>query len=223
MKNQINYLYRGTSIKTKWIIFVIILVLYPIILIGYVGYANYEQVITKHFIETVQKDIYIVSEQFQEEIQDIENFLDGIQQDEAVHQFTNIYYNLLKNNDIDKNKIDEEEGGREKYNKVIKGNFDLKQKVSGYLKSLILTRVDVTLAAYQFAEGKDDGYIEVRSKSSEFENRNSFMYNNIFENINKGLGSNRVGYYVDDENNIYIGKKIFIVIQESIVELQFLS
>ena len=62
MRSSLSSLYKRTSIKTKWTWFVLILVLYPMILIGYVGYKNYEEVITEHFNKSVQKDVLVVSE-----------------------------------------------------------------------------------------------------------------------------------------------------------------
>lgn len=209
LRGKIKKFYSGTSIKTKWSIFVIILVLYPMILIGYVGYANYEEMITKYFIQGVQKDVAVVTEQFQEEMQQIEKFVKEIQQDESIHKFTTQYYNKLKDKGIDIMRVNESNEERKKYDKAIMGDYYLKQTISGYLKSLILSRQDVTVAAYQFAEGESFGYVESKDKSDEFKNKISFQRNSIFENMNEVLKDNNIGYYVDSENNIYIGKKMF--------------
>ncbi|MGL5676486.1 MAG: sensor histidine kinase [Cellulosilyticaceae bacterium] len=209
MKGRIRKMYQATSIKTKWIIFVIILVLYPMILIGYVGYANYEQVITKHFIETVQKDILVVAEQLQEELEEIEKFTDAAQKDEAVYEYTAYYYNLLKTNNINMENLKLYPEMRNKHENLVRGDYYLTQRVTGYLKSLLLSRQDISAVAYQFAESQDFGTIESRDKNDMVHEINAFESNKVYENMNRILEKNKIGYYVDDENNVYLGKKIF--------------
>ncbi|MGL4797948.1 MAG: sensor histidine kinase [Cellulosilyticaceae bacterium] len=209
MKRRIRNMYQATSIKTKWIIFVIILVLYPMILIGYVGYANYEQVITKHFIETVQKDILVVAEQLQEELEEVEKFTDAAQKDEAVYEYTTYYYNLLKANNISMEHLKLYPEMRNKYENLIRGDFALTQKVTAYLKSLLLSRQDISAVAYQFAGSQDFGTIETRDKNDTINEINAFERNKVYENMNRILEKDRIGYYVDEENNVYLGKKIF--------------
>lgn len=100
MKTSLSNLYKKTPIKTKWILFVLILVLYPMILIGYVGYKNYEGVITKHFITSVQKDVLVVSEWFEERLEDLEKLIADTQYDTAIPQFIEYYYGRMKLADI---------------------------------------------------------------------------------------------------------------------------
>ena len=62
MREEINNLYFRIPIKVKWIVFICILMMYPIVFIGYIGYKNYEEVITNHFVEAAQSDIELILE-----------------------------------------------------------------------------------------------------------------------------------------------------------------
>lgn len=209
MKTSLSNLYKKTSIKTKWILFVLILVLYPMILIGYVGYKNYEGVITTHFTKSVQKDVLVVSEWFEERLKDLEKLIGDTQYDVMISTFTDYYYGRIKLANIDiKDKSIE---NSKKIDEIFMNDYHLKQEVGKYLTSLILTRQDITLAAYQFTEQDEFNYIEFRDKGSSFYEHVEFNSQDIFDNMIRTFEETNSSktYYVDDLNNIYIGQKIF--------------
>ncbi|WP_053982677.1 sensor histidine kinase [Niameybacter massiliensis] len=203
-----------TSIKTKWTIFVLILVIYPTILIGYVGYKNYEEVITKHFINSVQKDVLVTSDWFEEKLHDIEKFLTDTQYDEAIYDFMQYYYGRLKMAGIDPK--DHTPENIEKIDKMLMNDYNMKEeKVGKYLKSLVLSRQDITLAAYQFREQNQFSYMEFRDefrdRSKANYERDQFNKYNVFNKINQKLEDEDLNktYYIDELNNIYFAQKLF--------------
>lgn len=203
-----------TSIKTKWTIFVLILVIYPTILIGYVGYKNYEEVITKHFINSVQKDVLVTSDWFEEKLHDIEKFLTDTQYDEAIYDFMQYYYGRLKMAGIDPK--DHTTENIEKIDKMLMNDYNMKEeKVGKYLKSLVLSRQDITLAAYQFREQNQFSYMEFRDefrdRSKANYERDQFNKYNVFNKINQKLEDEDLNktYYIDELNNIYFAQKLF--------------
>lgn len=202
--------YDKTSIKKKWIILVLILVLYPMILIGYVGYANYEDIITKHFIQSVQKDVEVVSEQFKERLEDIEQFIQQIQYDSKFYKVAKDYYLILKANDIELNQITTDEAVRKKYDELMMDDYELKTDIDGHLQSLMLSRQEIDLGAFQFVEGEDFGYIESKHQSMSYNDYLLFQEQDIFGNMKKKLeDGKRTAYYIDEKNNIYIGQKLY--------------
>lgn len=207
---NITNIFKNTSIKVKWIIFVIILVLYPMILIGYIGYLNYEQMITRHFVESVQKDVLTVAEQFKEELEAIQKFANGVQYDEAIYEFTKAYYGLLDHARIEIEEDDATLPIEKRYNKRIIDSYLLKQSVTRYLKSTMLSRQDIEVAAYQFQDGTQPIYIESRDKAKSFINDNLIKDHDIFQHIaNAFEGEATNTYYIDENNHLYVGKKIF--------------
>ncbi|MEG0085318.1 MAG: sensor histidine kinase [Niameybacter sp.] len=203
-----------TSIKTKWTVFVLILVLYPMILIGYVGYKNYEEVITKHFINSVQKDVVITSEWFEEKLKDLEKFITDTQYDKAVYEFTQYYYGRLKMMEIDTDNHSPE--NIEEIDKMLMNDYHMKEeKVGKYLRSLVLSRQDVVLAAYQFKEQKQFSYMELRDelrdRSKANLERKQFNSLDVFNKIKEKLEEKGLSktYYIDELNNIYLAQKIF--------------
>lgn len=202
--------YDKTSIKKKWIILVLILVLYPMILIGYVGYANYEDIITKHFIQSVQKDVEVVSEQFKERLEDIEQFIQQTQYDSKFYKVAKDYYLILKANDIELNQITTDEAVRKKYDELMMDDYELKTDIDGHLQSLMLSRQEIDLGAFQFVEGEDFGYIESKHQSMSYNDYLLFQEQDIFGNMKKKLeDGKRTAYYIDEKNNIYIGQKLY--------------
>lgn len=202
--------YMKSSIKTKWTIFVLILVLYPMILIGYVGYKNYEEVITKHFTKSVQKDVLVVTEWFEERLEDLETFISDTQYDDAVYDFTLYYYGRMKLAGIDIYNTDAE--NVENIDRILMNDYSLKEEQIGpYLKSLILSRQDIVLAAYQFKEQNQLRYIEFRDRGTSSAERNQFAEQDIFNKISEKMEEEHINktYYIDEHDDLYIGQKIF--------------
>lgn len=210
MKESISKLYNRTSIKTKWIIFVLILIIYPMFLIGYVGYKNYEEAITNHFIESVQKDIKLVGELVREKLQDIEEFIAETQYDEVMYDFSTYYYNLIRKAGIDLERASVDEQVHSALKQAVMQDYNLKGEIEKYLKSIILSRQDILLGAFQFAEQEDMGYIVSKEKGNAYYEQQSFDDNKIFQYMDQELSKeSNTAYYIDKENNIYIGQKIF--------------
>ena len=209
MKPSLSNLYKKTSIKTKWILFVLILVLYPIVLIGYVGYKNYEGVITKHFIASVQKDVLVVSEWFKERLEDLEKLIADTQYDAAIPQFIDYYYERMKLAHVDIKDITPEVS--KQIDQILMNDYYLNKEIGNYLNSLILTRQDIILAAYQFKGQVQFSYIAFRDKASSFYEHLEFSDQDIFNHIGSALEENNTNriYYIDELNNIYMGQKIF--------------
>lgn len=208
MKSSLSNLYKKTSIKTKWILFVLILVLYPMILIGYVGYKNYEGVITEHFNKSVQKDVLVVSEWFEERLEDVETFIAETQYNKQLYDMCTYYYGRMKMVGIDIKENTPEVA--KQIDQVLMNDYSFNQDMSRYLKTLILARQDVILAAFQFKEQDDFSYIEFRDKGSAFYEHLEFNSQDVFENISQVFeGTETTAYYIDDLNNLYIGQKIF--------------
>ena len=202
--------YMKSSIKTKWTIFVLILVLYPMILIGYVGYKNYEEIITKHFTKSVQKDVLVVTEWVEERLEDLETFISDTQYDDAVYDFTFYYYSRMKLAGIDIYNTDPE--NVENIDRILMNDYSLKEeKIGPYLKSLILSRQDIVLAAYQFKEQNQLRYIEFRDRGTSSAERNQFAEQDIFNKISKKMEEEHINktYYIDEHDDIYIGQKLF--------------
>ncbi|MGL4737133.1 MAG: sensor histidine kinase [Cellulosilyticaceae bacterium] len=208
---SIKHLYEALSIKTKWIIFVIFLVLYPMILVGYVGYKNYEQVITKHFIATVQNDVSTVAEYFQEKIGDLEQFVTEVQYDDTLFKINMEYYKRISQLGLTPDTVNATAQNKEQFNIVLLNDYDLNQAIEKFLMSLLLSRADVNMAAYQFAEQTQSGYILSGDKGQSYYDTQSFLQNEIFSNIETALEKegDKTAYYVDPEGHIYIGQKIY--------------
>lgn len=210
MRSSLSSLYKRTSIKKKWTWFVLILVLYPMILIGYVGYKNYEEVITEHFNKSVQKDVLVVSEWFEERLGDLEKFIAETQYHKDLYEYATYYYGRMKMAGID---IKEQTPKIAKQiDQLLMNDYNLNKKLGNYLMSLLLTRQDVRLAAFQFKEQEEFHYIEFRDKGSAFYEHLEFKSQGIFENIEKEfekIPKETMAYYIDDLNNIYLAQKIF--------------
>ncbi|MGL4346437.1 MAG: sensor histidine kinase [Cellulosilyticaceae bacterium] len=210
MKKSAKYLYKTLSIKKKWIIFVIFLVLYPMILIGYVGYKNYEQVITKHFIETVQNEVATVGEYFSEKMQELEQFLTEVQYDTNLFKINEEYYRRIKQLNLTPDTVNATAENQEMFNIILLGDYEINQELEKFLMSMLLSRQDVDLAAYQFAEQSGKGYIVSGDRATSYYDTKSFMQNDIFYKIEQELEkSGKTAYYVDSIGQIYIGQKIY--------------
>lgn len=181
------------------------------ILVGYVGYKNYEQVITKHFIATVQEDVSTVAEYFQEKVEDLEQFVTEVQYDATLFKINTEYYNRITQLGLTPDTVNTTADNKEKFDIVLLNDYELNQTIEKFLMSLLLSRPDVNMAAYQFAEQTQSGYILSGDKGQSYYDTQSFIKNEIFNHIGEALEreGGKTAYYVDAEGNIYIGQKIY--------------
>lgn len=204
MKTYIKNIYNGMSIRTKWCVFIAVLIIYPMVLIGFVGYKNYDKVITKHFVTSVQKDVINTSDQLKERMHSLEAFIKDLQQDTTIYDFTQNYYHVI--GDAYEPTLHPKELERYKY--AIMTDYELAQSVESYLSSIILSKPEIKLGAYQFIEQEEIGYVISKSKS--YKEEKAFRDQRVFQHMKEILrDKDKTGYYVDEEKNIYIGQKIF--------------
>lgn len=208
MRDKISNYYKKMPIKAKWFIFVCILLLYPMIFIGYIGYENYEEVIKKHFTSSVQKEVEMTSQQVKNQLANIEEFIGKLQYDEKIYMFTRDYYKLLSSAGIPP-----EEYVKNKQELTVMDNYELGKNVKDYLRSVMLSRPDISLGAYQFVEQYKVGYVV--SKAKDYAEEELFFEERVLEGIQQAFSKNekepenKTAYYIDSHRNVYIGRKIF--------------
>ncbi|WP_069998341.1 sensor histidine kinase [Cellulosilyticum sp. I15G10I2] len=203
MRQRLQRLYYKIPIKVKWSIFICILVSYPILFMGYIGYTQYEKVITTHFIESVQKEILLILEDTQENIKQLEEFVAELKYDEAIHNFNQRYYAVIEEK---KRKDYFDERVSTSYSGI--GDYELGMMVEGYLRSIVLSKPEIDVGGYQFSD-KSTHYIVSKKKS--YQEEQAFRESNIFSHLHeKLLDQDEVfAYHIDEASNIYIGEKIF--------------
>lgn len=181
------------------------------ILVGYVGYKNYEQVVTKHFIATVQNDVATVAEYFGEKMGDLEKFVAEVQYDTNLFRINEEYYKRINQLGLTPDTVNQTVENKEKFNIVLLNDYELNQTIEKFLMSLLLSRPDVNMAAYQFAEQTQSGYIVSGNKGQSYYDTQSFIENDIFNRIGEALEQDqgKTAYYVDPAGNIYVGQKIY--------------
>lgn len=212
MRSSLREFYYKIPIKVKWTIFICILVLYPIIFIGYIGYTQYEEVITKHFVESMQKEILLILEDTQDNIQKLEEFVSELKYDEAIHNFNQRYYAAIE----EKQKAgyslaakkDQALEDKMVINYNVVGDYELGTLVTGYLTSIVLSKPEIDVGGYEF---RDHNTQYIVSKRKSYAEEQDFRNKHIFSKMREELvGPHKVfAYYVDEESNIYIGERIF--------------
>ncbi|MDF2612248.1 MAG: signal transduction histidine kinase, LytS [Clostridia bacterium] len=200
MKGRLKTFYFKIPIKVKWIAFICILVSYPIFFIGYVGYRQYEKVITAHFVQSVEADILQIIEDTQEDIDKLEEFVVQLKYDEAIHTFNQRYYMVVE--EKKKSNVQTNLG----YSGI--GDYDLGKMVEGYLRSVVLSKPEIDVGGYEF-EDRSTEYIISKRKS--YQEENDFRIKKVFEHIREALKEtqNIFAYYIDEDSNIYIGETLF--------------
>jgi two-component system sensor histidine kinase YesM len=176
------------------------LVSYPIFFIGYVGYRQYEKVITAHFVQSVEADILQIIEDTQEDIDKLEEFVVQLKYDEAIHTFNQRYYMVVE--EKKKSNVQTNLG----YSGI--GDYDLGKMVEGYLRSVVLSKPEIDVGGYEF-EDRSTEYIISKRKS--YQEENDFRIKKVFEHIREALKEtqNIFAYYIDEDSNIYIGETLF--------------
>lgn len=179
--------------KTKWILFIFLVIIYPIILIGYVGYKNYEKVIGDYFIENVQKDVSTVTEQVEDNLTNLEDFMGKLQYDETIYSFTQEkeYSSRAKSN-----------GQGTLYASM--PEYEFKRSIERYLQSILLTRTELTLGSIQFTIDPSITYV-VGKKNSYLE-QIAFPEQKLYEYARNQEG--KTLYYIDENKDTYIIQKI---------------
>lgn len=180
MKRKMSDFYYSISMKRKWTIFICVIILYEIVLIGYFGYKNYEDVIGEHFIEGVQRDIGNVTEQVGDKLTSLEEFAKKLQYDEYIYSFI-----------------------QEKEYKSIP-EYELKRATERHLNSVLLTRPEIKLASIQFVKDPEHTYTVTRNKS--YAEELSFAEMSIYKKELHSEGNTQ--FYMDLKKDIYIIQKI---------------
>lgn len=193
MKQRLNDYYYRISMKKKWIIFICVTIIYQIVLIGYFGYKNYEEVIEDHFIQSVQKDVGNITEQVSDRLKSLEEFAMKLQYDEYIYSFIQEKeYSLRASLNTTSRQ----------YKSI--PEYEFKRSVERHLNSVLLSRPEIQLASLQFVTAPENTYTVTRKKS--YAEELSFAEINIYE---KKLESDtNTVYYMDINKDIYIVQKI---------------
>ena len=190
MKRKISDFYYSISMKKKWVVFICVILLYEIILIGFVGYRNYEEIIGDHFIEGVKTDINNVTEQIESNLIGLEEFAKKLQYDEYINSF-------IQEREYS-SKVQATKSDLYEY-KVIP-DYQFKRSVEKHLNSIVLSRPEIQLASIRFEKDINNTYVVSRTKS--YAEELTFQKKDIFD---KELeGESNTLYYMDDDNNLYI-------------------
>ena len=190
MKRKISDFYYSISMKKKWVVFICVILLYEIILIGFVGYRNYEEIIGDHFIEGVKTDINNVTEQIESNLIGLEEFARKLQYDEYINSF-------IQEREYS-SKVQATKSDLYEY-KVIP-DYQFKRSVEKHLNSIVLSRPEIQLASIRFEKDINNTYVVSRTKS--YAEELTFQKKDIFD---KELeGESNTLYYMDDDNNLYI-------------------
>ncbi len=193
MGSKFSDFYYSISMKRKWTIFICVIIIYEIVLIGYFGYKNYEEVIGDYFIESVQKDVSNVTEQVSDKLISLEEFAKKLQYDEYIYSFIQEKeFSLRADGNV----------GKDQYKSL--PEYELKRATERHLNSVLLSRPEIKLASIQFVKEPKNIYTVTRNKS--YAEELSFAEMNIYE---KSLEADEnTVYHMDLKKDIYIIQKI---------------
>lgn len=182
----IKNFYYSISIKSKLIVIIGLLIITPIFLIGYVGYQNYEKIMTDTYMDYANINVKEISSLISERIDGLHRFSMDILYDTKIYD---VHKNLLKNPTEELT------------------NFILKQELEAYLRSLVLSRPEINLMAFQFKE-KDTIYMATRHLI--YQDASTIPFAEIYEQAKK---TSDLIYYFDMDGekveHIYFARIIY--------------
>ncbi|NMA83476.1 MAG: histidine kinase [Epulopiscium sp.] len=178
--------YYSISIKTKLIIVVCLLFTTPILLIGYFGYSNYEKIMTDKYMYYANTNVKELSSLITERIEGLHNFSMDMLYDTEIYE---VHKNLLKNPTD------------------VLTEFKLKRDLESYLRSLVFSRPEINLMAFQFKD-KDEIYMATRHLV--YQSSSTIPMNEMYK---KSAGQPNLIHYFDMDNNkvnhIYFARVIY--------------
>ncbi|WP_029228910.1 sensor histidine kinase [Caldicellulosiruptor acetigenus] len=182
----IKSLFRLTSIKFKLLFALVIITCIPTLILGYIGYLKYAEILKDKFLKSQEVNIIQISSIIEYYTRNIYNFTQEVLYDNSIYNF---YKALIDRND-----------DSELFDYIFKKDFE------GYLNSLLLSRNDINLIAFNFSANNSLYYV-----SRENEKLDSPDVYAIYQKAKKTAGKPII--YVKPINklysDVYIGRIVY--------------
>ncbi|MCX7746275.1 MAG: sensor histidine kinase [Clostridia bacterium] len=129
----INY-YHNISIKTKLIIAVLVLILYPLVILGFMGYLKYAQVIKSKSIDYANKDVEYLTKVLADRAKSIEEFSLEIIRDEKIVETNNSLIKRINNKE---------------------DTWEEQRDFQKYLRTVLNSRPEIDTVLFRFSQKKE--------------------------------------------------------------------
>jgi len=186
MMKYIKSLFRLTSIKFKLLFTLVVITCIPTLILGYIGYLKYTEILKDKFLKSQEVNIIQISSIIEYYTQNIYNFTQEVLYDNSIYNFNKA---LVDRND-----------DSELFDYIFKKDFE------GYLNSLLLSRNDINLIAFNFSANNSLYYV-----SRENEKLHSSDVLVIYQKAKKTSGKPII--YVKPINklysDVYIGRIVY--------------
>ncbi|ADQ05845.1 signal transduction histidine kinase, LytS [Caldicellulosiruptor hydrothermalis 108] len=143
----IKSLFRLTSIKFKLLLALVVITCIPTLILGYIGYLKYTEILKDKFLKSQEVNIIQISSIIEYYTQNIYNFTQEVLYDNSIYNF---YKALIDRND-----------DSELFDYIFKKDFE------GYLNSLLLSRNDINLIAFNFSVNNSLYYVSRENEKLE--------------------------------------------------------
>lgn len=147
MMKYIKSLFRLTSIKFKLLLALVVITCIPTLILGYIGYLKYTEILKDKFLKSQEVNIIQISSIIEYYTQNIYNFTQEVLYDNSIYNF---YKALIDRND-----------DSELFDYIFKKDFE------GYLNSLLLSRNDINLIAFNFSVNNSLYYVSRENEKLE--------------------------------------------------------
>ncbi|WP_170311627.1 sensor histidine kinase [Vallitalea okinawensis] len=179
--------FHDISIKKKLIIFVLMMLIYPILLVIFFGVYNNEKIIKDRFVSYVENDVKGTKTRISKDLKDMESF------------FQDLLYNIdiydlfkAKPSDIEENDV--------------MANYIFKRDIEKYLKSTIYAKREFDLVTIQFIDEDNVYYAERETGFIDIDEIPTDIFIDLIEE------KNQVIYYYDhgyEKSIIYLVRAVY--------------
>lgn len=176
--------YKKMSLKKRIILLIVLISIYPILLMGFFGAYNYENLIKDRFISYSQKDMDMIGSYINKDVQDMKKFILNILSDQGFYELTNSKPNM---NDQE-----------------IK-NYIFKRNMENYLSVVTFSNGDFDVAGFCFEE---DDYLYYAAQETGKISSQDFPIEKLRALVKE---SNQSVFYIeksDVEINVYIARRV---------------
>ncbi len=175
---------KKMSLKKRIIILIVLISLYPILLMGFFGAYNYENLIKDRFISYAQKDMDMIAYYINKDVQDMKNFMINILSNQGFYELTN---------------------SRPTPNDQPIDAYKFKRSMEDYLRTITFSNGDFDVAGFCF---EDDDHIYFATQETGKIFAEDFPIDKLKDLVKF---SNQSEFYIEkseNEINVYVAKRV---------------
>ena len=171
---------KTLSLKTKIVLFIIIVSVYPMVLMGIIAAYNYDNILKERFIDYSKGNMNRIASSINSDVEDMNDSIKWMLQDPTFNDM------LVKQPNTNQDSIE---------------MFNLRREIKGYLSTIVFAKKNFDVGGIYFYENSQNIYY---TKQAGLINESDIPYEKMSEEVKASRESSYYFVEVDGHLNIYL-------------------